>query len=299
VPLGDPVLEPQDSPTHPLAPWFRYWREQRAWERKARARARGGRAPATPSRAIITIVHNEAVFFPIWLHYYSRFFDPDDIYVFDNETTDGSTDRDGFVRIPVEHDTVDHTWMVRTIQELQHELLRRYDVVVVTDVDEIVSPVPEIGTLGSYLDVFDDEYVTCLGYELLHMKDQEPPLDLERPILDQRRFWFWNQAYSKAAVATVPLEWNPGFHTRVDFQTRMDPDLRLIHLHRMDYNICKERHRVRRRKEWADEDKAKQWAVHNRIVEPAKFDDWFYNDSGFEGYPPRPEEIRTNWRGVF
>ena len=33
--------------------------------------------------------------------YYSRFFAPEDIYVLDNDTSDGSTDRDGFVRIPV------------------------------------------------------------------------------------------------------------------------------------------------------------------------------------------------------
>jgi len=64
---------------------------------------------------VLTIVHNEAVFFPIWLRYYSRFFAPDDIYVLDHETTDGSTDGDGFVRIPVEHECVDMRWLRDTI----------------------------------------------------------------------------------------------------------------------------------------------------------------------------------------
>jgi len=245
------------------------------------------------------MVHNEEVFFPLWLRYYSRFFAPGDIYVFDNGTTDGSTDRDGFVRIPVDHDTVDHVWMQSTIQALQHELIGRYDVVVVTDVDEIVSPVPELGPLDAYLNHFDDDFVNCLGYELLHMKDREPPLDLKKPILGQRRVWFSNEAYSKPAVATVPMEWRPGFHGRADFQTKIDPDLRLIHLHRMDYDICLERHRIRRRKEWAPEDEELSWAVHNQIVDPAEFEDWFYNDSGFEGFPPKPEDIRSNWWGVF
>jgi Glycosyltransferase family 92 len=244
-------------------------------------------------------VHNESVFFPIWLRYYSRFFGPEDIYVFDNETTDGSTDRAGFVRIPVEKDTVDHVWMVNTIQGHQHELMKRYDVVVVTDVDEIVAPVPELGTLDEYLDHFDDEWVNCLGYELLHMKDREAPLDLRKPILEQRRFWFWNAAYNKPAIATVPMEWPPGFHTRTDLHGKADPDLRLIHLHRMDYDLCMERHHIRRRKQWATEDRKRAWAVHNRIVEPAEFEDWFYNDSGFKDYPPMPEEMRPNWRGVF
>lgn len=299
MPLGPPILRPQDSPNHPAAPWFEFWRQQRAWERSVRAKERGGRPLAHRRRAIITIVHNESVFFPIWLRYYSRFFAPEDIYVFDNETTDGSTDRGGFVRIPVENDTVDHVWMVNTIQTKQHQLIQRYDVVVVTDVDEIISPVPEAGSLGEYLDDFDGEWVNCLGYELLHMKDIEAPFDVRKPILEQRRFWFSNAAYSKPAIATVPMKWQPGFHTRADLEAKMDPDLRLIHLHRMDYDLCMQRHRVRRRKEWADEDREQSWAVHNRIIDPAEFEDWFYNDSGFEDYPPRPEEMRPNWRGAF
>ena len=40
---------------------------------------------AEKRRAVQTMVQNEAVFLPIWLRYYSRFFAPDDIYVFDHE----------------------------------------------------------------------------------------------------------------------------------------------------------------------------------------------------------------------
>ena len=187
-----PALEPQDSPEHPLAPFFAAARRGRRDHYAAPGRKR------PTSRALITMVHNEAVFLPIWLRYYSRFFAPGDIYVLDNDSTDGSTDRDGFVRIPVVHDSVDHVWMVRTIEELQHELQERYDVVLVTDVDEIVAPVPEWGTLGAYLDRFDEESVNCLGYEILHMPG-EAALDVDRPILDQRGHWFSNGAYNKAA----------------------------------------------------------------------------------------------------
>ena len=64
--------------------------------------------------------------------------------------------------------------MVRTLEAHQHELLERYDMVLTTDVDEIVVPNPEWGTLGQYLDRFDEEWVNCLGYEVLHLKDREP-----------------------------------------------------------------------------------------------------------------------------
>jgi hypothetical protein len=189
--------------------------------------------------------------------------------------------------------------MVRTIEGLQHELLDRYDVVVVTDVDEIIAPVPQLGNLGEYLDWFDEEWVNCLGYEILHLKDREPPLALERPILDQRRHWFINGAYDKAAVAMAPMTWRPGFHGREDFHYRPDPDLRLIHLHRVDYEICRERHRTRSQRPWADRDAREGWAIHNQIEDDHGFERWFYEDSCFEDIEIRLEEIPATWRGAF
>jgi hypothetical protein len=285
----------EEAPVHPMAEFFPYWREARRQHYASRPAL-----PAPRRAAALTMVRDEAVFLPIWLRYYSRWFAPDDIYVLDNGTSDGSTDGGGFVRIPAEHDTVDHTWMVRRIEALQRELLERYAMVLVTDVDEIVAPVPERGALGEYLDRFDEEWVNCLGYELLHVPEQEPPLRLDRPILEQRSHWFFNDGYNKAALATVPLTWKPGFHGRADQHFNLDPDLRLIHLHRMDHGICRERHRTRKRKPWADEDAAKGWALHNRISEEAEFDSWFSTDSGFgPAIPIRLERIPPRWRGLF
>jgi hypothetical protein len=189
--------------------------------------------------------------------------------------------------------------MVRTIQELQHELLDRYDVVLVTDVDEIVAPDPRFGTLGEYLDRFDEPWVNCLGYELLHVRAEEPPLRLDRPILSQRHHWYFNDAYNKAALATAPQDWTPGFHGRTDGSYALDPDLRMIHLHRMDYGLCLERHRTRSRRRWARRDARLGWADHNRIVDEAEFEKWFYEDAYFERFAVNPELIPERWRSVF
>ncbi len=276
-----------------MAPWFSHWREARRAHYANRPKPKGAR-----SRAIIAMVRNEPVFFPIWLGYYGRFFAPADIYVLDNESTDGSTDRSGFVRIRAEHDRVDALWTLNTTQALQHELIERYDVVLVTDVDEIVAPVPQLGTLGDYLDRFDEEWVNCLGYELLHLRDRESPLDFSRPIMSQRHYWFANSLYDKAAITTVPLEWRAGFHGRSDFRYNPDPDLRLIHLHRMDYDVCMERHRGRQDRRWAEVDEEQRWALHNRITEPSEFERWFYEDSCLDGVEVEIEEIPAAWRGV-
>jgi hypothetical protein len=250
-------------------------------------------------RAVLTMVHNEAVFLPIWLRYYSRFFSPNDIYVLDHETDDGSTERGDFVRIPVRHESVDHTWMVRTIEGHQHELLESYDAVLTTDVDEIVAPAPERGTLADYIDELDADFVNCLGYELIHLVDREPPIDSERPILEQRGYWFRNHAYNKPALATEPSRWIPGFHTREDGRVDIDPDLCLIHLHRMDYAICLARHRYRRRRQWNERDLAEKWASHNLIVDEAEFARWFYEENSFDDQELVVEPIPASWRALF
>jgi hypothetical protein len=293
-PPGELVLEPQDSADHPMAPWFAHWRQTRRGHYASRPRLQTPR-----SRAIVTMVHNEPVFLPLWLGYYGRYFGPQDIYVFDNETTDGSTERPGFVRMPAERDSVDALWTLDTIQSFQHELMNSYELVVVTDVDEFVCPVPKHGTLGDYLDSFDEEWVNCLGYELLHRRELEAPLDLGKPIMSQRHWWFPNGAYDKATLTTAPLTWRAGFHGRADYHYNLDPDLRLIHLHRMDYDICHDRHRSRGGRRYADLDEEKKWALHNRITDDAQFERWFYEDSCFEGLEIKLEEIPSNWQEAF
>ena len=294
-----PTVRIPEVHQHTEPPLGEFWepiRTDRAHRRRLRTLG------ADKRRAAITIVHNEPVFLPIWLDYYSRFFAPDDLYVLDNDTTDGSTDGDGFVHRPVHHDSVDHTWMVETVQALQHELLEGgYDVVLVTDVDEIVTPTPEWGTLGDYLDEFAEWWVNCIGYEVLHMVDREEPYDPNRPILNQRGYWFANGAYNKPALATGPMWWLPGFHHRADRQLNYDPDLRLIHLHRLDFEVCRERHRIRRDRTWNETDVGEGWAYYNRTVDEGEFETWFYEDSGFEddGVHMAVERIPESFRGVF
>jgi len=281
---------------HPLADWFEDHRRERRHHRDRTDRDAGRRR----SRAIITMVHNESYFLPVWLRYYSRFFSPEDIYVLDNETTDGSTDGDGFRRETVRMDRVDHTWMVRTIEAKQHELFERgYDLVLVTDVDEIVVPDPALGDLGSYMDTMTEDFVSCLGYELVHLPDREGHLDPEQPILEQRGYWSENGGYNKSALATEPSTWGPGFHRRVDGHFHCDPDLFMVHLHRVDYEVCLARHELRKERRWAREDAESGWAAHNRITEKAEFDRWFFAESGFQGISLRVHRVPDRWRGAF
>jgi hypothetical protein len=283
---------------HPHEEFFAPWREARRnhYANRTRRRWPFGRRRR---RAVLTIVHNEPVFLPLWLRYYSRFFAADDIYVLDHETADGSTSGPGFVRIPVAHDRVDAAWMTGVLASAQRDLLERYDVVLVADADEIVAPPPSWGTLGQYLDRFDEDFVNPLGYEILHLRDREPALSLNRPVMDQRGYWFANDGYDKPILATVPMEWTPGLHRSADGRHNYDPDLYLIHLRRMDYSICRARQRRLAAEEWARSDVERGWGNYNRL-DGADYERWFYEDSGFEeaGIHIALEPIPNEWKGL-
>lgn len=252
----------------------------------------------TMSRAVITIVRNEQVFLPIWLRYYSQFFHAQDLYVLDHQSTDGSTDGGGFVRVPVSQPAYGAGWQRDMQQRLQHELIDRYDVVLCTDVDEIVAPDPRYGDLGKYIDHFDQDFVTCQGYEVLHMKEDEPPFDPAKLVLRQRSTWYVNPGYSKPVLARVPMLWQGGCHAPVDGRKIDDPRLYLIHLHRMDYDLCLGRHQERCRFPIEQSDVDHGWGYQNRIIDPAEFEGWFYNDSSWGGFPLQPQSIPPYWREV-
>jgi hypothetical protein len=269
-------------------------------ERRSLARWAEPPLDPRPSRAVATIVHDEEFFFPIWLAYYSRFFAPEDIYVLDHDTTDGSTDGPGFNRIPVSHDGVDHQWMVDTVQALQHELQARYDIVLVTDVDEIVVPDPARGDLGGYLDRFEERFIACHGFELAHRPDEEAPYDPAVPIMSQRHWWFANAAYNKPILATEPLDWIPGFHGVTSGEFNFDPGLFLVHLHRLDYEECRKRHAIRRQREWAEDDLSRKYAVHNLLDAGDEFEDWFLGKkNGLDDTPVILERVPDHWEGAF
>ena len=69
------VPEVHEFVAHPMEPQFADLRRERRQHYAQRSPDRSKR------RAVVTITHNETLFFPIWLRYYSAFFDPSDIYV--------------------------------------------------------------------------------------------------------------------------------------------------------------------------------------------------------------------------
>jgi hypothetical protein len=251
------------------------------------------------TRAVFTIVQNEPRFLPLWLRYYTRHFAPSDIYVLDHETTDGSTeDLGGSCNvIEVHRDrSFDHTWLKDTVEDFQAFLLRSYDAVLFAEADEFVVPDPDRHRdLSAYVGALRGPAACCTGYNVVHYPD-EPALDFDEPILRQRRWWHpAPRFYSKRLLARAPLSWSEGFHDELNAPfVGPDPELYLVHLHRVDYEYCLARHRSVTQRKWYEEDLARELGSHYRVVAPDEFREWFFSGYDLEdtGREPIPERVR-------
>ncbi len=255
------------------------------------------RPPGRP-RAAFTIVQNEPLMLTVWLNYYAHHFDPDDLYVLDHDSTDGSTaELAGRCRVVPVHRfaSFDHRWLRSTVESFQRFLLQSYETVLFAEVDELVVPDPRrYAGLAAYIDGLQRPAARCSGFNVVQQPD-EPPARFDLPLLAERRYWHASLEYSKRLLSRMPLRWSKGFHQEYDApDDPPDPELLLVHLHRLDYDSCLARHRSTATRNWSREDIALGDGAQNRIAAPDEFDRWFR--TGSEADAPReliPDHIRA------
>jgi hypothetical protein len=72
------------------------------------------------------------------------------------------------------------------------------------------------------------------------------------------------------------LRWSEGFHEEYNApDDPADPSLLLVHLHRVDYDSCLQRHRETASRDWSTEDVVRGDGGQNRIAAPEEFERWF------------------------
>ena len=260
----------------------------------ARGEDRGGTRP----RAAFTIVQNEPVMLPLWLDYYGRFFDAEDLYVLNHDGTDGSVEAvsDRCQVIPIHRTkSFEHRWLRATVEAFQTFLLRSYDAVLFTEADEFVVADPRrYSGLDDYIGQLEEPAARCLGFNVVQQPD-EPALQFGRPLLAQRRYWHASLGYSKRLLGRVPLRWSEGFHEEYNAPDRApDPALLLVHLHRIDYDWCVTRHRSTAARNWSEEDIAREDGTQNRMASEEQLAHWFRFGPDLDS--PReliPEHVRS------
>jgi Glycosyl transferase family 2 len=248
-------------------------------------------------RAAFTIVQNEPVMLPLWLDYYGRYFDAEDLYVLDHGTSDGSTSQlEGRCRVVPVHRTTsfDHRWLRGTVEAFQSFLLRSYETVLFAEADEFIVADPlRFRGLGEYINALKGPAARCVGFNVVHQPD-EPPIRFDAPLLAQRRYWRASLDCAKRLIAKVPLRWSEGFHVEYSApDDPPDPALMLVHLHCIDYEWCLERHKSNAARNWSRDDLASGAAAHNRLIAEEEFERWFREGRDLGGPSELiPEHVR-------
>lgn len=228
--------------------------------------------------AVFTIVKNEADFLPIWYNYYSKEFEENDIFILDHQSVDGSTKFYKNVKLVKNEFTQDNNWLLNITKSFQKELLNKYEYVLFANADEIVCPNKDkYKNIKHFLKENNKEIIRCNGNEVIHFPE-EGELKTHDKILKQRKFWYENnELYSKPLLSRVPLNWTAGWHRLDGQQEPINEDLKLIHLHRMDYNMCRKRHaKVKNEKVFKADLEQKKWGWHHFVSEE-DYPKWFYS----------------------
>lgn len=247
--------------------------------------------------AIFTLVQNDNTFTARWVQYHRRFFDC--VYVLEHDTRGDGVEMlkglaDDLLILPTHHRySYDADWMAQTVRQFHSFLSQSYDVVAFTAVDEFL--VAPRGSLGDRLKAFQASEAWALratGYEVVHDRDQEPPLDWAAASwLSQRHVWYSSTMYSKPVLGKRPIYWMPGFADASNVPQAADPGLFLVHLHRLDYDECLRKHREARVREWLPTARNEGPFRQNLIDEPDTLSRWMLCNSDDSANFAKLEEI--------
>lgn len=141
---------------------------------------------------------------------------------------------------------------IRLISSKAAELFDRYDLVIGTDVDEILVVDPRLGVgLQEFLSGLDiKNTVSGLGVDVGQRLDEEGDISEDVPFLRQRHYARLCTRYTKASVIAKPLEWGSGFHRVKGHNFHIAKDLYLFHFGYFDMARLKERFATRKEKGW-------------------------------------------------
>jgi hypothetical protein len=199
------------------------------------------------------MVHNESFFLPRWLEYYGNQFGPENLFVLDHGSTDGSTEGlRGTNRIRLPRTEFDDEQRTNFVSDLIKGFLRFWDIAIYTDCDEFLVPDPLMfeGLRDYCARMIRPASYSC-AVDVRQLLGVEPPINPDAPILGQRRFCRLRLSMSKPLITRVPIRWNPGFHCS-DQKPGMDPNLILFHLKYIDLKMCLDRLAYTREMQWSE-----------------------------------------------
>ena len=223
--------------------------------------------------AVFTHVNNEDKFFPIWLKHYSQYYDSKDIYVINHNSTgeflevlkEGAR-KEKFTMITVYNDQwFNGVWQCYNFSLFQWFLLQSYNTVLASDVDEIVTvdPKSRYKDLREYYEKFVGHTIATQGYHIVSDPLNDPPIDVSRPILEQRNRMVYDGFLHKPLLSRIKCQYNFGQHNTNNVSYDIDKSLLMLHLHYIDVEWTIEKDNKRSRDRWSEFDIANGFSIQN------------------------------------
>ena len=182
------------------------------------------------------MVRNDEFFLRKWVAYYSAELGAENLYVFLDGTDQPLPDWCPGVnvvareRVPGLVAAADRG-RIDYISGQAAELLKRYDMVIGTDVDEflVVDPKLNVSLAGFLSSLPDRTSYSGLGIDVGQHIGKEVVIDETLTFLSQRHHALLSTRYSKATVITKPVRWGSGFHRVRNGNFHIVKDLYLFH----------------------------------------------------------------------
>lgn len=196
--------------------------------------------------AVVTHARKEPFFCALWSRHYGAMFGHENLFLYkDGDDWDLPPEARFGSIIPVVFPTKRSEcddYFGKFLSRECAELLTRYDVVLRTDVDEFLVVDPNGAGWEQVLkETRETGYIYAVGLDVVQNIEEEGPLDLDRPILEQRSHAYMRGDYCKPCAIAKPVSWTSACHTVEDGPVILSETLKLIHLASMDRDILEKR----------------------------------------------------------
>lgn len=187
------------------------------------------------SLCVFTSVYNDIQFLDLWLNYYGKIVEKDNLYVIDHGSSISyDTSRANFIKIPRgEYDSNNLSLFNCYFQRF---LLSQYKWVLHSDCDELIF-VEEDNDFNKVLSSYNDPVLlsTQNAFEVIYHPQNETDLDYSVSLLSQRSLMLPSKLFQKTYLTSAPVTWGPGFHKTYERKT-FDNRLWALHIKFIDPN---------------------------------------------------------------
>lgn len=194
--------------------------------------------------AAITMARNDEFFLTKWVEYYGHELGNENLYIIlDGTDQDEPQNADGANIIKLPHTNMSRVagdkYRIGKISDLANELFKTYDIVIGCDSDEFLVVDPAVKkSLREYLS--ESKYKTTvsgIGLDIGQNMKNEKPLNITKPMLEQRECALLSTRYTKPVVLFRPACWGSGFHHVHNHNFHIDNNLYLLHFGAVDMEM--------------------------------------------------------------